>query len=164
VGDPDPGFSWLSAEQARNRKQFGCPICLPEDTRIATPTGEVVISRLAAGALVWSTAGDGGRVVRRVEHVLSVLAPPEHRIAVVELEDGRRLRASPGHPDAHGHPVGQLGPSDPLDGSRVRSVTLVPYTRRTFDLVLEAGATHYFADGVLVRSSLASRERPKSAQ
>ena len=156
-GDPDPGWSWASPDLVKNRKRFGCPICLPDDARIATPTGDVAISSLAPGALVWSTTADGKRVARRVEHVVSVAAPPEHRIALIELEDGRRLRASPGHPDAAGHPVGDLTVGDALDGSRVRRVTLVPYTRRTFDLVLEGGATTYITDGVLVRSTITPR-------
>lgn len=154
-GDPEPGWRWLSAADAKNRKQFGCPICLPEDARIATPHGEVPISRLVQGAVVWSTRSNGQRVERRVLHVLSVAAPARHRLAVIELEDGRRLRASPGHPDAEGGPLGKLAPGDSLDGSRVRSTSQVPYIGRTFDLVLEHRAWHYFADGVRVRSSLA---------
>lgn len=153
-GDPPPGHSWLSAEQAANRKQFGCPICLPDDARIATVNGDVAISELAPGALVWSSSSFHRRVLLRVEQVVSTQAPAGHRIVEIELADGRRVRASAGHPDAGGRALGTLGPGDLLDGSRVRRVTSSPYSRRTYDLVLEGGAARYVADGVQLKSSL----------
>jgi hypothetical protein len=151
--EPPPGWSWLSAEDAAKRKQFGCPICLPHDALIATPTGDLPISRLKVGDLVWSVE-NGQRVPRRIERIASVRAPAQHHLAVIDLSDGRRLRASPGHPDADGHAIGDARVGATLDGSRIRTVTRVPYEGHTFDLLLEAGATHYFANGVLLRSSL----------
>src|SRR5688572_278827 len=47
--DPEPGWSWLTAEQAENRRNYGCPICLPHDARIAAPGGDVAIARLQPG-------------------------------------------------------------------------------------------------------------------
>src|SRR5687767_12849018 len=38
--EPPPPYRWLSAEDARNRESFGCPICLDATVRIATPDGE----------------------------------------------------------------------------------------------------------------------------
>lgn len=152
--DPEPGWSWLSEEQARRREQFGCPICLPADAPIATPAGAVPISALSPGATVWSVDETGRRVESRVVHVRSVPAPAGHELVVVELADGRTVRASPGHPDALGRPLGALSPGDELDGSNVVRVHRVPYRGRTYDLVLDDGHTTYVAAGVTLRSTL----------
>jgi hypothetical protein len=144
----------LSPEDAENRKKFGCPICLPFDARIATPSGPAAVSELVSGAYVWSVDAAGHRIAVRVRAVVSVPVPPGHRLSVVELDDGRVLRASPGHPAADGRAIGTLAAGAELDDARVVRSLTVPYDGRTFDLVLEQGDL-YFADGVLVKSSLA---------
>ncbi|MCC6525980.1 MAG: hypothetical protein IT373_25260 [Polyangiaceae bacterium] len=156
AGDPPPGWSWLTAAQAENRRQYGCPICLPHDALIATLAASVPISELAPGTAVWTLDERGRRAPSRVLAVLSTPAPPSHVLAVLALADGRTLRASPGHPDALGRAVGALALGDVLDGSVVRAIRAEPYTGRTYDLVLERGR-HYWADGVLVETSLARR-------
>src|SRR5438034_8494129 len=40
-----------------------CPICLARGTRIATPTGDVAVERLAVGDLVWTIDASGARIV-----------------------------------------------------------------------------------------------------
>jgi hypothetical protein len=76
---------------------------------------------------------------------------------VLTLIDGRVVRVSPGHPLVDGRRVASLRPGDELDGTLVRSVTREPYSGETHD-VLPAGATGaYWANGVLLRSSLAER-------
>ena len=158
-GAPPPGWSWLSAEQAERRRLYGCPVCLHRDAQIATPSGTVAIARLVAGAAVWSVDEGGRRVRTRVAVVLSTPAPEGHQMAVVELSDGRTLRASPGHPDARGRAVGELQPGDELDGSTVRRVHREAYAGRTYDLVLDSGRL-YWADGVLIDSTAAARSAP----
>ncbi len=154
-GDPPPGYSWLSAEDAGKRKQFGCPICLPDDARIATPSGSMAVSKLTPGALVWSLDQNGRRVAARVLHVLSTPVPNGHTLAVVELADGRVVRASPGHPGPDGRALGSLSAGDILDGSVVVRTRRIPYRGRTYDLVLDHARVHYVSDGVVVKSSLA---------
>ena len=71
------------------------------------------------------------------------------------LADGRQLWASPGHQTADGRPLGSLSVGDVVDGSRVSGWERVPYAGdRTYDL-LPAGPTgFYWANGVLLRSTL----------
>jgi hypothetical protein len=153
--DPPPGYQWLSPEDAKNRAQFGCPICLPADALIGTPTGPVAISELVTGAFVWSVDGAGRRTSARVRAVMSVPVSPGHTISVLELADGRVVRASAGHPAADGRKLGALAPGATLDGSTVVGVRSIAYQGSTFDIVLEHELQLYFADGVLVKSSLA---------
>src|SRR5437667_377859 len=71
------------------------------------------------------------------------------------LADGRELLVAPGHKTADGRPVGTLRAGDRLDGSTINRLELVPYAGgRTYDL-LPAGATgHYWANGILLSSTL----------
>jgi hypothetical protein len=132
----------------------GCPICLAAGTSIDTPSGPVPVTRLSTGMLVWTLDAAGGRIAAPVLLVTHTPAPPGHQVVRLALIDGRVVEASPRHPTADGRRVGELKPGDWLDGSRVRSVALVPYTGDTWDL-LPAGPTGvYWAGGVLLGSTL----------
>jgi hypothetical protein len=144
----------VTEAQAENRKKFGCPICLPADARIATPSGEIEIGKITAGTIVWGVDESGRRIATRVRARTEAVPPPDHRIVIVELADGRVARGSPGHPDLEGRALGTLAPGDMLNGSRITKVERVPYGGHTFDLVLEGGLSRYVADGVVLESTV----------
>jgi hypothetical protein len=132
----------------------GCPICLASNVRIATPGGEVPVTAVRPGLLVWTLDASGRRAAEPVLRAGHVPAPPGHRVVSLRLADGRTVDASPGHPTADGRHVGDLLAGDEMDGSRVVSAELVPYAGDTWDL-LPAGPTGaYWADGVLLGSTL----------
>jgi hypothetical protein len=83
------------------------------------------------------------------------VAPPQHRMVHLLLADGRELLLSPGHRTADGRAAGALRVGDQVDGSAVVVAELVPYAGgRTYDL-LPAGATgRYWANGILLSSTL----------
>jgi len=146
-----------------SRKPSGmpnCPICLAAATLIATPRGEVRVTDIKAGMLVWTAAGDGSRIVALVTEVGSMVVPSGHLMVHVVLADGRELLASPGHRTADGRPLGSLAVGDELDGSKVKLWELVPYDgARTYDL-LPAGPTGtYWANGILLSSTLTTVQR-----
>ena len=132
-----------------------CPICLAASTLIATPTGDVPVTAITVGMLVWSVGADGARVAAPVLSIGSTPVPAGHRMVHLVLADGRELLASPGHRVADGRPLGELRMGDALDGSMIKEWELVPYSGdRTYDL-LPAGPTgEYWADGILLRSTL----------
>jgi hypothetical protein len=132
-----------------------CPICLSAATMISTPAGDVVVTAIRVGTLVWTQAADGSRVAAPVIEVGSTPVPPGHLMVHLTLSDGRQLWASPGHRTADGRSLGSLRMGDVVDGSRVSGWELVPYAGdRTYDL-LPAGLTGtYWADGVLLSSTL----------
>lgn len=156
--DPPPGWSWLSRADADSRTKYGCPICLPRDARIATPFGDRMVHELQVGMPIFTVDATGARVVARVEAVGSTVAPRSHKLTHVVLDDGRELRASPGHPLGDGRTIASLRAGDRLDGARVVDVELVALgDLRTYD-VLPSGQTRaYWADGVLVASTLSAR-------
>jgi hypothetical protein len=142
-----------------SRKPSGrppCPICLAAATLIATPDGEVRVTDIKAGMLVWTAAADGTRLAAPVAEIGSMVVPSGHVMVHLRLADGRELLVSPGHRTADGRPLGSLAIGDELDGSKLTLWELVPYSgSRTYDL-LPAGPTGtYWANGILLSSTLA---------
>jgi hypothetical protein len=134
-----------------------CPICLAADTLIATPAGSVRAIDVRAGMVVWTASAGGSRVAAPVLEVGSTPVPAGHVMVRLRLADGRELLASPGHRTGDGRPLGSLAVGDRVDGSRVTLWELVSYSGdRTYDL-LPAGPTGtYWANGILLSSTLKS--------
>lgn len=132
-----------------------CPICLAASTLISTPGGDVRVTDLVPGMTVWSATRDGKRVAVKVLEIGSTPVPAAHLMVSLRLADGRTLVASPGHRTADGRQLGDLAVGQALGGSTISHWELVPYGGdRTYDL-LPAGPTGtYWADGILLSSTL----------
>ena len=138
-------------------KPKNCPICLAFGVLIATPAGPVPVQEVTPGMTVWTTALDGQRMRGIVLETGIMVAPLSHEVVLLTLADGRTVLASPGHPTSDGRRLGDLRPGDALDGSRVVTATLVSYTARaTFDLLPSGPTGTYFANGILLGSTLAT--------
>ena len=132
-----------------------CPICLAASTLIATPSGDVLVTKVRVGMVVWTQDAAGRRVAEPVVQVGSMTVPPEHLMVHVVLADGRSLLVSPGHPTADGRTAGALRVGDVLDGSPITLWQLVPYgADRTYDLLPAGASGHYWANGILMGSTL----------
>jgi hypothetical protein len=114
------------------------------------------VTELQPGMLVW-TIDAGRRVAAPIAVVRHTRAPLGHRVIRVVLADGRAVVASPGHPTGDGRLVGELRPGDLLDGSRIVTADLLPYTGDTWDLLPLSSTGEYWADGVLLGSTLFER-------
>jgi hypothetical protein len=132
-----------------------CPICLAASTLVSTPGGPVLVTDIRPGMKVWTEGAGGERIAEPVVEVGSMHVPAGHLMVHMVLTDGRELLVSPGHKTADGRPAGALQAGDALDGSAIRTWELVPYSGdRTYDL-LPAGSTgHYWANGILMSSTL----------
>jgi len=107
---------------------------------------------------VWTADPRGDPVAAVILAVGSMTAPVDHRVVHLVLADGRELRASPGHPLADGRPLGAVVPGETIDGATVVIAELVPYgLGETFDLLPSGPSATYWADGVLLRSTIAFR-------
>lgn len=132
-----------------------CPICLARGTRIATPSGETLVEELHVGDVVWTRNAAGVRVAAALVEIGSTPVPATHRVVELRLADGRAVSVSPGHPTADGRKVGDLAAGDLYDGAVVTSAELMPYAGgATFDLLPGGGIGVYWANGVLLRSTL----------
>ncbi len=133
----------------------GCPICLSSEARIATPSGEVLVTELAVGDAVLTVDRNGEVVATTVEKTGNTAVPAAHQVVVLKLSDGRSLSVSSGHDTTDGRTVGELAVGDTYDGAEVIGVTRKRYLHsHTYDL-LPAGETgFYYANGILLGSTL----------
>lgn len=131
--------------------------CLSVTDRIATPSGSLPVAQVTPGMSVWSTNPSGQRIAEKVLRVHHTAVPASHMMVDLHLADGRSVLASLGHPLPNGQPISTLTVGQSFEGTRVVSDTRVVYGKPyTYDL-LPAGPTHaYYADGVLLGSTLAS--------
>lgn len=139
-----------------------CPICLAESARIDSRDGPIPIRDLRPGDVVWTLTRDGRRVAMPVLVVTSNAAPAGHAMLRLTLADGRVLLASPGHPTSSGRLLADLLVGGRLDGSTVVQIERVPYLGfATYDLLPSGESGVYWADGVLVGSTLSPQvEQP----
>jgi hypothetical protein len=131
-----------------------CPICLAPATLISTPDGPRPVTELRPGDPIWTTDGSGLRVRATALLVGSVVAPPAHRLVELVMADGRSVRASPGHPLADGRAIGDLRAGDTVDGSTVVAANLIASGPTTSDVLPSGPTGMYWADGILLRSTL----------
>ena len=132
-----------------------CPICLARGTRIATPDGEVTIEAVRVGMRVWSIDAEGRPIVATVVRVGQTPVAASHQVVRLVLDDGRVVRASPGHPLADGRLLAEIRPGDTVDGATVVVATLEAYGGgSTFDLLPNGPTGVYFADGIGLGSTL----------
>jgi hypothetical protein len=140
--------------QARTPTRLMCPICLAATTLIDTPLGQVPVTSLHPGMAVWTVNAAGQRQAGVVLEVGSMPAPAGHAVVHLVLADGRQVWVSPGHPTADRRRVGDLAPGQPFDGSRVVVADRVPYSGATYDLLPSGPTGAYWADGILLVSTL----------
>jgi hypothetical protein len=139
---------------------FECPICLARDTLIDTPAGPLAVQAIAVGTLVWTLDERGARVAAPVVATSRVAVPATHQVVDLRLADGRRVLASPNHPTADGRQIGGLRIGAGLDGSTVAGLDLRPYAGgATYDLLPSGPTGVYWADGVLLGSTLRHPDR-----
>jgi hypothetical protein len=129
-------------------------LCAAPTTKIATPSGEVEIAQLQVGDWVYSV--HNGAIEAVPVQQVSSTEVVRHHVTRVTLDSGAVLEISPGHPTADGRAFGGLEAGDHLDEhSVVLSATLVPFEYpRTHDILPASDTGTYFADGVLIGSTL----------
>jgi hypothetical protein len=139
-----------------------CPVCLAIGTRIDTPSGQIAVEELRPDMLAWTLNAHGKRIAMPILDVNSVRAPAGHLMTHVSLSDGRELWVSPGHPTADGRLVNQLVSGGAYGGAVIQSTRLERYTgERTFDLLVAGDTGFYWANGILLTSTLRQPSSPQ---
>jgi len=134
---------------------YGCPICLSGNTFIDTPNGKINIKELTVEMSIWTADKLGNREIAIILKTTKTEVPPTHLMVRIMLNDGRELSASPGHPTSDGRTFGNLRAGNSLDNSIVKIAELVPYDQKyTYDILPSGETEFYWANGVLVGSSL----------
>jgi Carboxypeptidase regulatory-like domain/Hint domain len=132
-----------------------CPICLATGTLIDTPNGPIPVEELGKGTAIYTVDSSGNKITAVIVETASVQAPEGFQIIHLVLGDGRTVSASPGHPTPDGRAISDLKVGDVLDGEIVISVAPVPYSGFTYDILPEGGTGLYWANSILLKSTLA---------
>ncbi len=131
------------------------PICLSGDTHIGTPRGDVAVKDAKEGMSVWTVDERGQKIESVIILTGKTSAPVGHKVVHIQLSDGRNLYVSPGHKVADARKAGDLRGGDILQGATVLSASLIPYMEEyTYDILPQGGTGMYFADGILLQSTL----------
>ncbi len=150
-GDWIPTYSCLSKEDIARRT---CPICLSKNTLISTDKGNIPVQEIKEGTLVWTLNKKGEKILQPVIKASSVDVK-NHKIIHLILEDNREVFISPGHPTADNKTINDLKIGYVYDNSRVKSKELINYQYdKTYDLLLAGETSYYFANDILVGSTL----------
>jgi hypothetical protein len=143
--------------QEREPSLATCPVCLAPQTQIATPKGPVAVADLRVGDPVWTADASGVRLAATIVKTVRVPVPPSHRMVHVVLEDGRELWISPGHPTVDERSITDLRTGDFLSGGRIIRIAEGAYQQpATYDLLPSGRTGYYWANGILIGSTLAN--------
>ena len=87
----------------------------------------------------------------------STPVPPFFEVVKLNLNDGRTVTASAGHPSADMRALGDYHSGDMMDGCRVMAVEYLTYQGGlTYDILPSGETGLYWANGILLRSTLNS--------
>ena len=147
----------ITKEQYHNCQtaKYGCPICLAASTLIVTSKGLVPVTNLVPGDMVWSMNKGQQRILVPIKRVGHMKSPQGFMIKSITLADGRTLKASASHPTTGGRQIGELRVGDRLNGAKIISIKSIDYSNQyTYDLLPDSDTGYYWADGVLLGSTL----------
>jgi hypothetical protein len=113
------------------------------------------VEALKKGMVIYTQDSTGKKIAGVITATASVQSPTSFQIIRITLNDGRVVSASPGHPTTDRRTIGELKVGDYLDGGIVAAVTAVPYNGYTFDILPDGGSGFYWANGILLKSTLA---------
>lgn len=137
------------------KSKYGCPICLSSSTSIETEKGSVNVKQLKVGMNVWTVNNNGKKELQPIIKLSTMNSGNNHRVSRISLDDGRTIDVSPNHPTIDNKTAGQLKPGDLYDGSIVQTNKRILYAyEKTYDLLPDGSTGYYFANGILMGSTL----------
>lgn len=135
-----------------------CPICLAENTLIDTLAGQIPVQDLREGMAVWTVDKSGNKTSATIIKTSKTPVPATHQMVHVALADGREIFASPRHPIGDGRVFNDLSAGSILSGSKVVIAEKITYDKHyTYDILPKSPTGFYFANGILIGSTLKNR-------
>lgn len=142
-------------ETSRETSFNTCPICLVKGTLIDTPQGRIPVEQLSKGMIVWTTDDSGNRIAKEIVETTSTIVPSSFKVIKIELNDGRTITASPGHPTAEGRAIADYQLGNELDGAQIVTMDYITYENSmTYDILPDGPTGFYWANGILLGSTL----------
>ena len=144
----------ITKQKYENCQHTACPICLSSGTKIDTDKGWKQVTTLKPGDLVWSI-NNGQKILVPIIKTTKREVPQGTQLLHVVLQDGRNLLVSPNHPTASGQLFNEIAVGDTIDHSIVTQISKVSYSDGfTYDILPQSSSGDYWANGVLVGSTL----------
>jgi hypothetical protein len=142
-------------ETSRETSFNTCPICLVKGTLIDTPQGQIPVEQLRKGVIIWTMDDSENRIAKEVVETTSTIVPSSFKVIKIELNDGRTVTASPGHPTAEGRAIADYQVGNELDGAQIVTMDYVTYENsKTYDILPDGPTGFYLANGILLGSTL----------
>jgi len=143
--------------ESKQLSSISCPICLSYSTQIETPKGSIFIQAIKPGDKIWTVDLSGRRIEGKAVLVSKTKVPTGFKIAHLVLSDGRELFVSGGHPTFEGKKISDLLEGDIIDGASLILKEFIPYNGSyTFDILPSGPTGAYWANKILIKSSLAN--------
>lgn len=134
-----------------------CCHCLSKGTMILTSEGLREVEKVKVGDRVYSVNKSGKKVLRSIINTAKVKAGNNHKMLFIELANGISIKMSVEHPDKNGLPMIEAVKKGELNGIEIKDISLVSYMNRyTYDLLTDGENGVYFANGILLGSTLSS--------
>lgn len=130
--------------------------CLPANTLIATPNGDVAISTLKENDLILTANLKGERIEAPIKMANKVLINEGHTMVILELADGRKLQVTGEHPSSiESKSIEEYTIGEKMDGSTIIQKSVVVYKEEyTYDILPSGETGYYWANGILIGSTL----------
>ncbi|GEM_PF-1596485 len=156
-GDAPVKNTWTSRTGGWGK--FKQAFCLPPDTLIATPFGHKAVKNIRKGDIVW-TISFGNKIKQAsVKQLIKRKVSKNHQILRLVLADNRQLLVSAGHPDSSYKDLALLNKGDFLDRSYIIKRELLAYAHKyTYDILPEGETGTYFANNILIGSTLKTKK------
>jgi hypothetical protein len=150
----------LNLNTANAQSNDAATVCLSHDTSVSTPEGNVPIADLMTGMSVFTLDSDGNKVIKPVVLLSKAFVPETYELCHLILSDERELFISDGHPTADGKEIRDFCQDDIFDGTKIVSIETVKYAGGyVYDLLPEGETGLYWANGVLIGSTLSPNSR-----
>ncbi|GEM_PF-6874759 len=130
--------------------------CLPASAQILTSLGNVPIDLLKKGDKVITVNLKGDKIEMPIKITNKVEVIGKHNMVLIELKDGRKIQVTPGHPSVVDNKnLSDFVLGDKLDGSSIVKISEIAYAENfTYDILPEGETGFYWADGILIGSTL----------
>lgn len=143
-------YGSFKAKKTKVQPSCEVPNCCSADTRIRTSSVDKRIQDIKEGDLVISDVNKPVKIIKT-----NKIEVKKHKILFVRLNDGTVLEISPEHLTSDGKKFKNLKLGDVIDGRLVVEIKLKNYNYKyTYDILPDSGSGNYYANGVLIRSTL----------
>lgn len=134
-----------------------CCHCLSKGSLVSTPSGDIKVENLKTGDVVWTNNSNGKRIKSKIIKAAKVSVQKNHMMLKVTTIDNTTIIVSPEHPDRNGIPLIKALRNLDLNQVNIKNVELIKYKNKfTYDILPEGETGNYWANGILLGSTLSS--------